>query len=110
MSEAKQTGGPAFPFPAYTYPNGEINPGEGGMTLRQYAAIKLRVPDSGIGWLDDMIRKSQRDEFAAKAMQGCLAYSHVNPQWGNYHENSSVDGVAEMAYRYADAMLKARTS
>jgi hypothetical protein len=34
------TGGPAFPFPAYTYPNGEINPGEGGMTLRQYAAIK----------------------------------------------------------------------
>jgi hypothetical protein len=33
-------GGPAFPSPAYAYSNGEINPGEGGMTLRQYAAIK----------------------------------------------------------------------
>lgn len=30
--------GPAFPFPAYTYPNGEINHGEGGMTLRDYFA------------------------------------------------------------------------
>jgi hypothetical protein len=29
-----------------------------GMTLRQYAAIKLKVPDSGTDWLDDMIRKS----------------------------------------------------
>ena len=46
MSKDK-TGGPAFPFPAYTYPNGEINHGEGGMTLRDY--------------------------FAAKAMQGLLS-------------------------------------
>ena len=42
---------PAFPFPAYTYPNGEINHGEGGRTLRDY--------------------------FAAKAMQGiCNSRSH----------------------------------
>jgi hypothetical protein len=34
------TGGPAFSFPAYTYPNGEINHGEGGMTLRDYFAAK----------------------------------------------------------------------
>lgn len=39
MSEIK-TGGPAFPFSAYTYPNGEINHGEGGMTLRDYFAAK----------------------------------------------------------------------
>jgi hypothetical protein len=31
-----------------------------GMTLRQYAAIKLKVPDSGTDWLDDMIRESLR--------------------------------------------------
>ncbi len=31
---------PAFPFPAYTYPNGEINHGEGGMTLRDYFAAQ----------------------------------------------------------------------
>ena len=29
-----------------------------GMTLRQYAAIHLKVPDSGTDWLDDMIRQS----------------------------------------------------
>jgi hypothetical protein len=38
-----KTGGPAFPFPAYTYPNGEINHGEGGMTLRDYFAAKAMV-------------------------------------------------------------------
>jgi len=31
---------PAFPFPAYTYPNGEFNQGEGGMTLRDYFAAQ----------------------------------------------------------------------
>jgi hypothetical protein len=37
---AQDNGGPAFPFPAYTYPNGEINHGEGGATLRDYFAAK----------------------------------------------------------------------
>ena len=40
MTEQTRTGGPAFPFPAYTYQNGEINHGEGGMTLRDYFAAK----------------------------------------------------------------------
>ena len=42
------------------------------MTLRQYAAIKLRVPNSGTDWLDEMILKSLRDELAAKAALSCL--------------------------------------
>jgi len=46
--------GPAFP----TLEENGCNNGEPGMTLRQYAAIKLKVPDSGTDWLDDMIRKS----------------------------------------------------
>jgi hypothetical protein len=29
------------------------------MSLRAYAAIHLRVPDSGIEWLDEMIRQSR---------------------------------------------------
>ena len=29
------------------------------MSLRVYAAIHLRVPDSGIEWLDEMIRRSR---------------------------------------------------
>ena len=37
------TVGPAFPFPAYTYPNGEINHGEDGMTLRDYFAGQALV-------------------------------------------------------------------
>jgi hypothetical protein len=48
------TGGPAFPWTADRADRGD----EPGMTLRQYAAIKLKVPDSGTDWLDDMIRKS----------------------------------------------------
>jgi hypothetical protein len=28
-------------------------------SLRTYAAIQLRVPESGIEWLDDMIRRSR---------------------------------------------------
>jgi hypothetical protein len=45
---------PAFPNEGF---NGWGTPEE-GMTLRQYAAIKLKVPDSGTDWLDDMIRKA----------------------------------------------------
>jgi hypothetical protein len=29
------------------------------MSLRAYAAVHLRVPDSGIDWLDEMIRKAR---------------------------------------------------
>ena len=72
---------------------------EPGVTLRQYAAIKLRVPESGTDWLDDMIRKSNRDYFAAKALQGMLSDSNTG---------GSDSQFAESAYAYADAMLKAR--
>lgn len=71
-----------------------------GMTLRQYAAITLRVPDSGTDWLDDMIRKAQRDEFAAKAMQGEIAACT--------QKRGVPDEVAQYAYAVADAMLAAR--
>jgi hypothetical protein len=39
------TGGTAFPFPGYTYPNGEIIYGEFGMTLRDYFAAKAMAAD-----------------------------------------------------------------
>jgi hypothetical protein len=68
---------------------------EPGVTLRQYAAIKLRVPESGTDWLDDMIRKSNRDYFAAKAINEVGWYNNINQS-------------AIMAYEIADAMLKAR--
>jgi len=36
----------------------KINAGS-GFTKREYAAILLKVPDSGCEWLDKMIRNSQ---------------------------------------------------
>ena len=77
-------GGPAFPT---LEPRGYRD--WQGMTLRTYAAIKLCVPESGIDWLDDMIRQSQRDRLA-------------------FAFNAGVSPNAEGAYRLADAMIAAR--
>lgn len=52
---------PAFPFPAYTYPNGEINHGEGGMTLRDYFAAKAMQ-----GFQQEWVYDNS-DEIASKA-------------------------------------------
>lgn len=93
----QNNGGPAFPTDSERQ-NGANSYHYEGMTLRQYAAIKLRVPESGDEWLDGMIRKCLRDELAAKAAQGLLA-SDAAGAWGNF---------AESAYKMADAMLKER--
>ena len=69
-----------------------------GMSLREYAAIKLKVPNSGTDWLDDMIRQSLKDYFAAKAMQGMMVDV----------EQPRCDYIARTAYEMADAMMKAR--
>ena len=89
---ATNDGGPAFPVS-----NGQFT--QHGMTLRAYAAIKLAVPDSGIEWLDDMIRASQRDRFAGMAMHGIIAIDGIGYK---------SEYCASMAYEMADAMLKAR--
>jgi hypothetical protein len=96
------TSRPAFPFHPYKYSDGDLNPGSDGMTLRQYAAIHLKVPNSGTDWLDDMIRQSLKNEFAAKAMQGMLA----DPTVRSIKDKASI--YACSAYAMADAMLEAR--
>ena len=102
----KETGGPAFPHVAdIVQMQGDSaivkSFTQNGMTLRQYAAIKLKVPDSGVDWLDDMIRKSNADHFAAKAMQGLLA--------GKLNTTNMMT-IASECYMMADTMLKARQS
>ena len=92
-------GGPAFPSNRDMRYEQEFDH-EGGMTLRQYAAIKLRVPNSGTDWLDEMIRTSLRDDLAAKAMQGICAHHDT---WGLPDA-----GIATKTYVIADAMLAAR--
>lgn len=51
----KPDGGPAFPSDNFGTPSAL------GLTKREYAAIHLSVPDSGTDWLDEMIRKSNRE-------------------------------------------------
>lgn len=94
MSDAINDGGPAFP--SGDGPESEFRHVQ-GMTLRQYAAIHLRVPDSGEDWLDDMIREAQRDAFAWQALAGMNTAGYTG-----YWE------IAEDAYAIADAMLLAR--
>ena len=90
-----------------------------GLSVRQYAAIQLKVPSSGTDWLDDMIRKSLRDDFAAKAMP--MALKHVQeivdeetgqPFGFDFKGFGDISGdcdmTAEYAYELADAMLQAR--
>lgn len=103
-------GGPAFPcgerfavidpFSGKAVENSKA-PYFGGMSLRQYAAIKLRVPDSGCEWLDAMIRESRRMDFAGQA----LASMTVAP---DYSKGPCDAAMAERAYVIADAMLAAR--
>ena len=70
-----------------------------GLTKREYAAIHLRVPQSGNPELDTMIREAQRNELAARSLQGILS----NPQYSG--EDSQ---LVNAAYEMADAMLKER--
>jgi hypothetical protein len=96
---ARDDGGPAFPRSDYY----DIR---GGMPLRAYAAIKLCVPDSGIDWLDDMIRQAQRDRFAGQALAGILGggFADTIP----HDALDSGRDAAAFAYQYADAMIAAR--
>ena len=87
----------AFP---YSGEGDELNYSK-GMTLRQYAAIKLKVPESGTGWLDRMIKVSLHDEFAASFVTSGNVFKNLS-------SGSTTDEVAAQAYALADAMLEAR--
>ena len=78
-----------------------------GMTLRQYAAIELRVPDSGTDWLDDMIRQAKRDDFAGQALAGIVA----DDRFEKVARSAAVDWedlAGQIAYGLADATIAAR--
>ena len=89
----------AFP----TFANNAHAMNQDGMTLRQYAAIKLKLPDSGTDWLDAMIVKSLRDEFAARAMQAFAGLSDGYTSNPNQYKPRLAD-----SYSWADAMIEAR--
>jgi len=98
MSDKIKDGGHAFP----RSPRSGIYEGEyDGMTLRQYAAIKLRVPSSGTDWLDEMIRESLHNEAAVDVLKASL--SKKGPI-----AVLDFDWMAGLAGQMTDAMLKAR--
>lgn len=67
-------GGPAFPqVLQYDAAGRCVSEAMYGMSLRQFAAIQLRVPNSGDEQIDAMIRQSNRRDFAGQAMAGLLA-------------------------------------
>lgn len=92
--------------PAFARSGGGIKNNQDGMTLREYAAIKLKVPDSGDEELDAMIRKSRRQELAGLAMQGIISeysgYAKVVAKEG--FEITNI-GVARNARVIADALI-----
>lgn len=97
--------------PAFSMPCGEgrdkqnipvYNVSNNGMSKRCYAAIELRVPDSGEEWLDEMIKKANKRDAARAAMQGLL--SSVNPRM--FLDDNMVRTIISNAYQYADETLK----
>ena len=86
-----------------------------GMGLKHYAAIKLKVPNSGIDWLDEMIEESLKNDFAAKAMQAILTKTPLLSETGEHGKKASHKDISNLhrnicftAYSIADAMMEAR--
>lgn len=106
--EQKKDGGPAFPYEITTSEDGRSREWETneGMTLRDYACIHLRVPETNHGWLNELIRTAQRDELAAKAMLVAMEKALGAPTDEESAEAMAL--VPELAQAMADAMLKAR--
>lgn len=87
-----QPGTPDFPrqceapaFPTLDTADPALRP---GLTKREYAAILLRVPDSGDPDIDAMIRTARRQEIASAQMQGLLA-SDQNGMWHAFAEGAA---------------------
>lgn len=89
---------PMFPKPHHEYPNGGVEYGAAGETLQVYAAIHLKVPQSGIPALDAMIRESRRVDAILATLTGDRADNTMD---------NTADRYAEIAVRQANALLAA---
>jgi hypothetical protein len=64
------------------------------------------VPESGIDWLDDMIRQAQRDRLAGQALiAACAGAAEFGQTWAEWEEK---ENIATEAWNLAHAMLAAR--
>ena len=46
-----------------------LNHGQVGLTKKEYAAIHLRIPESGVDWLDRMVAKAEKRDIAVQIFQ-----------------------------------------
>ena len=115
----KETGGQAFPLDYVRYVQiGDEQYREPierheqykGMTLRDYSCIKLKVPDTDKDWLNEIIVKSLKNDFAGQAL---IALIQKEPEQTNTLSNPGgrkyEEWMAGEAYLLADAMIKERT-
>lgn len=72
----------------------------GGLNIREYAALTLRVPDSGIPELDAMILEARRLDYAGQALIATTA----KLEYGVFYEQDAT----VQAYAMADAMIAER--
>lgn len=110
MTDTINGGGPAFPLSNDNVLVGERKLWCAGLSVRQYAAIKLSVPDSGHPWLGDMIRTSNRDRLAVQIVPHFYtALASIRSlAWPPDFEGDAVRAaLATNAYALADAVLKA---
>jgi len=74
-----------FPQQDHAFPNG-TEYGSPGETVQVYAAIHLRVPQSGIPALDAMIRESRRLDFITATLTGDRSDSTMDQTNSRYAE------------------------
>jgi len=103
---------PAFPQPIATTSSDALWITEiPGLTIRQHAALTLRIPDSGDAALDAMIRAAVRRDLAAQAMQnpaictGQASEYDLADWFGGRAGIRREEIAAKQAARYADALL-----
>jgi hypothetical protein len=75
-----------------------------GLTIKQYAAIHLKVPRSGDPEIDAMIRESQRAEFAGQALAG-ISYEYFSNDINRGSAKADISQIAHCALLVADAMI-----
>jgi hypothetical protein len=105
MKDKIEDGGPAFPHQDWD-PAIQAQRRENGMTLRQYAAIHLKVPHSGLPWLDEMINEARRDAFAGQALQGVLSSTSLS-DLVDMRRRDVPKQISDRVIEITDAMIEA---
>lgn len=76
-----------------------------GMSLRDYACVQLRIPDTDKPWLNEIIQKARLDWFAGMALMGLMSAHDEQGMWTTEGANHR---AAQISSETADAMLVAR--